>query len=650
MAHKQAHILLVEDEEAHVELIRRAFESGNDSISLQVVRNLRQARASLKKSLPDLTIIDLLLPDGKGTELLHNGLPESHPIIIMTSHGDEQVAVEAIKSGALDYVVKSEATFADMPHIVNRALREWEHIRRRQRAEQALEQSRERLALVFDNVSDALNFVALEPDGGFRSLLVNKAFEKLSGFKAEEIVGKPVQQVLSKEEFAYMLENCKKAIATRRKVKGEKVFELSGGTRVIEAEVFPIFNGKDECTHLLFVSRDVTEKKEAEAERERLEAQLRHAQKMETIGTLAGGIAHDFNNLLSPILGYTDLALRTLPESSQIRQDLNQVLNAANRARDLVQRILTFSRQVENEKKTVRLQPIVKEALKLLRATLPRTIEIETQIDEECEPVFADASQIHQVLMNLCTNAYHAMGEDGGILRVSLRMAALGRETASLQPDLPPGRYVVIEVTDSGHGMNPETLDRAFEPFFTTKATGEGTGLGLSMVHGIVVSHGGGVTAESSEDCGSTFKVYLPVAQPDEKADSKADTTNVSGTERIMFVDDDEGVAFVGKRILESMGYTVTVMTDSVEALAKLQKEPQCVDLLITDQTMPRLVGTKLGQAVKQIRPDLPIILTTGYTNAFSHENVKNCGIVATIMKPYEVRELGKLVREVLDR
>ncbi len=386
---------------------------------------------------------------------------------------------------------------------------------------------------------------------------------------------------------------------------------------------------------------------------ERLQAQLRHSQKMETIGTLAGGIAHDFNNVLTPILGYASMALQDTPSESRTHSDLQHVVSAGKRAKELVSQILAFSRRSEPERKPIQIAFIVTEALKLLRSSLPSTIEVPRNIDPNCGTVLADATQIHQVVMNLCTNAFHAMRESGGILEVNLDVVEVGDALARPHAKLALGPYVRLTVSDSGHGMDPETRDRVFEPFFTTKGVGKGTGLGLSVVHGIVVSHGGEITVYSEPGLGTTFHVYLPRSEApaeERKPAGSAAEVVITGSERVLVVDDDEEVARMAEQMLKRLGYTVTVRTNSVEARDTFLAHPERFDIVITDQTMPQLTGLELAQELLRARPDIPIILISGFSELITRAKIEKIGIRHYIMKPLVGGELAAAIRQVLDK
>lgn len=400
---------------------------------------------------------------------------------------------------------------------------------------------------------------------------------------------------------------------------------------------------------VMALARDVSERLAAEQERQKLESQLQQSQKMESIGTLAAGIAHDFNNILSPIYGYLELALLKLKDQTEVTEYLTEAHRAATRARDLVKQILTFSRQDTEKQSPVEVHVIFKEALKLLRSTIPSTIEIKQHIESNCGYVLANPTQIHQVLMNLCTNAYHAMREKGGVLGVSVTPLEVTASDRLKNIHLKPGPYLLLEVSDTGHGMDKKTMARIFEPYFTTKPPGEGTGMGLSVVHGIVKSHGGDITVYSEPGKGSTFHVYLPVIERAAVRPLDLSTTPPpTGTERILLVDDEESVAMVERDMLVTLGYQVNFFTSSEKALEQFRQNPFAYDLVITDMTMPKITGDKLSQELLAIRPDLPIILCTGFSELINRESALQLGIRQFVTKPLMIGNFAQTLRETL--
>jgi CheY-like chemotaxis protein len=370
---------------------------------------------------------------------------------------------------------------------------------------------------------------------------------------------------------------------------------------------------------------------------------------MEAIGTLAGGIAHDFNNVLYPIIGFTEMTMDLVPEDSLAKKNLDEILIAADRAKSLVQQILTFSRQQEYNPQPLRVQPILKEALKLMRSSMPTTISLIQDIDETCGPVLSDPSQIHQIIMNLCTNAYHAMKTQGGVLEVKLSEIDIAPGQSEKYGQLYPGLYVRLTVRDTGHGIDPLILERIFEPYFTTKPPGEGTGLGLALVHGIVKSFGGEIRVTSQSGQGTMFQIFLPRVMENEPETALNLLKCVPGQgERILVVDDEEQILDMIELMLQSLNYTVVTKSDSIEALEEFRKDPEFYDLVITDQTMPGLTGFELSKKILAIRKRTPIILCTGFSELVNEELVKAAGIRKYIMKPILKSQLSMLIRELL--
>jgi len=394
---------------------------------------------------------------------------------------------------------------------------------------------------------------------------------------------------------------------------------------------------------------DLTTTQQAEAEKKKLEIQLQQAQKMEAIGALAGGIAHDFNNILSAIIGYIELAM--LNEGSEnCIPELKEALKASNRAKDLVRQILSFSRQTDEERMPVRIGLVAAEAIKFLRATIPTTIEIRARIEEKSGAVLANSVELHQIIMNLCTNAVHAIGEKEGILEIAVQHAEIDHTRKDSLIGLEVGPYIQLSVRDTGAGMPPEIVERIFDPYFTTKDKGVGTGLGLAVVHGIVKKSGGAIKVDSEFGKGSAFHIYLP--RVDQAAPRPADQPEIpaGGSERILFVDDEKMLADIGQKVLERLGYDVVSRTSPIEALELFKAKPDGFDLVITDQTMPGMTGDALAKELMLIRPGLPVIICTGYSQIISPARAAEKGIKALVMKPILINDIAAAIRKALSQ
>lgn len=377
---------------------------------------------------------------------------------------------------------------------------------------------------------------------------------------------------------------------------------------------------------------------------------LEQSQKMESIGTLAGGIAHDFNNILFPILGHSEMLLEDTGKDSAFRNSLNEIYSSALRAKDLVQQILTFARQEKSDLKLIKMQPIIKEALKLVRSTIPATIEIKQNINPECGIVKADPTQIHQIIMNLSTNAYHAMEEDGGVMKVILKEVKI-QGSDKTRADMIPGTYACLTVADTGRGMKKELIQKIFDPFFTTKKAGKGTGMGLSVVHGIVKKMDGSIQVQSKPGKGTEFNVYFPVEKTSsENNDAVSEQELPGGDEHILIVDDEESIINMEKMMLERLGYQVTAFADSREALKAFTTDSEKFDVVVTDLAMPGMAGDKLASQILKIRPTIPIILSSGFKEKVPRETAEMIGIKAVLTKPLIQRELASTLRKVLDK
>ena len=471
----------------------------------------------------------------------------------------------------------------------------------------------------------------------------NPAFEKITGYSQMEVLGKNPQILKSGEHDHGFYQNMWALLSAGETWRGRFVNKKKNGSLYTEeATISPVLDPSGNIINYVAVKRDITKE-------QALEQQYLEAQKMEAIGSLAGGIAHDFNNILAIILANAQILEFSGAISSESKETLNQIIIASKRARELVRQILAISRRGKQEKIIMNLKPIVKETIGLLRASLPATIRLEPHIAADTGMLFADPTQMQQVLMNLCTNAAHAMEKEGGVLKVTLSNTSIGENDTPLEPGSPPGEYVKLTVSDTGHGMQPWILKRIFEPYFTTKETGKGTGLGLSVAHGIVKSHGGAVKVSSVVRKGSVFEIYLPRVKGEATETDKFDMPLLTGTGRILFVDDEPALTLMGQKILGRLGYRVQTTNSSVEALEIFRSKPNEFDLVITDLTMPELTGLNLAKALLTIRPELPIVLCTGFSDRVNEEMLQSMGIRGLMLKPLTIHELAHSVRMAIE-
>lgn len=541
--------------------------------------------------------------------------------------------------------VSVNAHFIDDPETGERIMEGLvEDITDRKRAEEALKLSEEKYFKAFDNSPVWVVLSSLETG---RYIEVNQTFVDDMGYGREEIVGRTSLEMGTwvdpddRQAIHHALEEkgTIRNVEVRRRTKSGQVL-----TMLFSADIIEISG--ESC--MLSVSLDISDQKALENERKNFEARIQQMQKMEAIGMLAGGIAHDFNNILSAVIGYAELALMETEPADHLQHNIQQIHAAGMRARDLVQQILTFSRQGKRELKPLQIAIPIKEALKLLRSSLPATIDMTTHIGADMDNVMADPTQIHQIVMNLCTNAAQAMDKDGGQLTVALSQVALEDNDIRLYPGLTAGDYLKLSIRDTGVGIPADLLVKIYQPYFTTKGKGKGTGLGLAVVHGIVQSYGGEIHVESVVGQGTTFHVYLPTIKA-EAQPSKETTVPPGGTERIFFIDDEAAIVDLGRQGLERLGYTVEVATDSTTALALFREAPDRFDLVITDMTMPRMPGDQLAAEFLKLRADIPIIACTGYSSRIDEQKIEDMGIRAMLMKPVKLSDLARCVRQVLD-
>lgn len=569
--------------------------------------------------------------------------PEDRPRVVTAAiekqaHGTYDETYRIVRpNGECRWIHDRAFPIRDAAGLVFRIAGIAEDITQRREAEIALRESEERYRRLINDVRDAV--FTLRSDGVITSL--NPAFESISGYSCTEWIGRPFWPLVHPDDldraadrFRQVLQGTKTEpfeIQIRRKDQSAATIEFSSTLQVTHGHA-----------SLIGIGRDVTE-------RNRLAAQFLQAQKIEAIGTLAGGIAHDFNNILTGINGYLELARLAADKDPVLMEYLDAALSGGMRAADLIRQIMSFSRQEDPERKPIRLHYIVSEALKLLRATIPASIELVTCIDKDAPAVLADPTQVHQIVMNLATNAWHAMKGSPGQLRIVIERIHVDEVRIAANARVLPGTYCRLIVQDTGHGMTPQTLARIFEPFFTTKPRGEGTGLGLSAVHGIMSSHGGYILVSSEVGRGSCFELYFPAYEQGIRESATREQTVPRGNgEGVLFVDDEGFLVRLASRLLEAMGYTPYATTDAKEALALVRAQPERFSVIVTDLTMPGLSGTELAKELLKVRPDLPIILSTGDSADWTDERVKSLGLREILPKPPTMETLGLALARAL--
>ena len=519
---------------------------------------------------------------------------------------------------------------------------------KRQQAEAKEENAYALLKSLIDSIPDLIFYKNRESV----YLGCNKAFCQFTGRSEKTIIHHTDLDMFPREVAEFFRSKDRLMFDKGHASRNEEWVDYPDGSKVLlDTLKTPFYGPNGDMLGIIGISRDITEQRHTTEEKEKLQLQLQQVQKMEAIGTLAGGIAHDFNNILSSVLGYTELAMDEVEKDSPLFKQLEQIFQAGIRAKDLVKQILTFSRQNKMDRQPVKIHLIIKEALKLLRSSIPATIEIRQDIDPHSGTLLANPTQVHQILMNLCTNAYHAMRRHGGVLSVALEPLEIAENDEKVRNLLlAPGPYLKLTVSDTGHGMDRATCQRIFDPYFTTKEEGEGSGMGLAVVHGIVKDYNGHIDVYSEPDQGTTFHIYLPrLVDRLAYEESKPSTLSPKGHERILLVDDEKAIVEMEKVMLEILGYRVTSFTDSNEAYSFFVQHPGNFDLIITDMTMPQMTGSELTRKILAVRPDMPIILCTGFSELINEKKAKELGIREYILKPVIKKDIAQIIRKVLD-
>ncbi|SLM29725.1 putative Histidine kinase [Desulfamplus magnetovallimortis] len=516
-----------------------------------------------------------------------------------------------------------------------------DEIRKRETTEQKLKNSEKKFRMLYENLDVTLKSITdgvISTDRHDRIILMNKMAETLTGWEVKDALNRDLYKVFN------ITRKPGSSLAKAEMESEDQILLTSreGTQKIIEFSSSPIKNDTGEASGNAIIFRDITEKIQ-------MGGQLARAQRMESLGLLAGGIAHDFNNILASILGFTELLMFDAPKGSRMEEYLTEIFTAGKRAKELVKQILAFARQTGDTLQPVQIHLIAKETLKLIRSSIPTTIAIQSNI-KSSGLAMANPTQIHQIFMNLFTNAAHAMDEHGGVLTVTMMDENIAPGTKGAPIKLKPGQYIKITVEDTGTGIPPEIIHSIFEPYFTTKQIGEGTGMGLALVHGIIENYKGSITVESEMGKGTVFTVYIPATTFDSKQNTElSEKKTYSGSGRVLFVDDEAAIVKVGKLLLEKNGYHVSSTTSSLDALEMFTKKPDAFDLIITDMTMPHMTGDVLAEKIMKIRPELPIILCTGYNKRLSKEQAFKIGFKEYIKKPFDKDILLKTVKSVLN-
>ncbi len=645
-------ILLVNDDPGTLATLKGALDdAGHDVVGSSTVV---EAVTLAQRHSFAVALIDIQQPDETSVELLNllRGMNGRVQVVLNPAFQAVYLEQETTQGETITYFEKAAPSSEVLNHI-HRAFRAYatRSIDELQASmatrTTALEEQQARFQHLVEHIQEVF-WIAL-PDHS-KILYMSPRYESVWGRSNVSLIDHPYDlwDAVHPEDQEHVM-GCVAKGATTGFQAEFRIVRPDRTVRFLRVQTFPIRNALGGVVRMAGIASDMTEERRVQETLVNTERQFRQASRMEAIGTLAGGIAHDFNNILTAILGYTELGLASVPKDSRTQRNLQEVLTAGHRAKHLVLQILAFSRQSGQSKKPTPIHTVIQEALKLLRATIPTTIEIRHSLMTQAS-VLADSTQLHQVVINLCTNAEYAMRETGDRLEIFLDDWDVTEANVQLVSGLQLGPHVRLTIQDNGAGMSSDVLERMFDPFFTTKPIGEGSGMGLAVVHGIVANHGGAVMIDSQGGKGTKVEVYLPaILTPTWDGMGDQDLIPV-GKETILFVDDEETIVRLGKELLSPLGYTVEVHTSSQEALNAFRQNPQRFDLVITDQTMPGLTGEALSRELLRVRPELPIILCTGFSHIMTAEKAKALGIQAYLMKPLAIRDLAPIIRHVLDK
>ncbi len=648
-------ILVVDNHPVMLNFMTQLLEKGGHHV--RTAEDGLSALEILKSFIPDVAFVDLVMPNIDGRKLCRmirgmEKMKDVNLIIISGIAAEEEIDYTLLGVDACIVKGPSNKLGQHVHMIIDRvakgSLKELsgkvigiEDVYERAITKELLH-AKKHSELIFDNLEEGI----IELSSEEKIVYINPSGISIIGIPEEKLLG---------VNFTDFFDDIQNEII-------KPLLEMNDDSPRATAEASPLtINNKQVSLEILQVKgekrksmvvilHDITERMQDAEEKERLETQLRQAHKMEATGTLAGGIAHDFNNILGIIVGNTELSLSDIPEWNPAYRNMEAVIEACMRARDVVGQLLSFSRKSEQQKKPVKIAPIIKETSKFLRASIPSNIDIHYTMSEDSQTIMADPTQIHQVILNLCTNAADAMLQSGGILEIGLDTVELGKDIEIFSTGLNPGLHVRLTVRDTGEGISPTEIGRIFDPYFTTKEVGKGTGLGLSVVHGIVKDHNGEISVHSKPGKGTLFEAFFPISEEAEEEPALIAEKSLKGNESILFVDDEKVLLPLVKKGLERLGYNVEATTSATEALELFRSKPDSFNLVITDTTMPKMNGVSLAKKLTEIRPDIPIILCTGYSESVSEEQAYEMGISAFLMKPILAEEIAVAIRNVLDR
>jgi PAS domain S-box-containing protein len=638
-------ILYVDDNPLDRELVRDALEKEHSGFALTEAATRDEFIKIFQPGRFDLILSDFNILGFEGLDVLKTvqKIDPQIPVVIVTGTGSEEIAVKSMQQGASDYVIKRPSHILKLPQTILAAIEKKKLKEDQKNAERSRDEALQRLELALRSSNVGL----WDWDIKTGALFYSKEWKRQLGYENDELetTYDAWESRLHPDDRSSTLKKLQQYI-NGKIPKYDLEFRLrhrDESYRWIHARGELIRDKENAPSRMLGCHVDITENK-------KLEQKLLQFQKTEAIGTLAGGIAHDFNNILSSIIGFTELAMDEVEKEKPVFQHLSEVLTSGKRARDLIRQILIFSKHAQPEFKPLQISSVVTEALQMLKATIPSSIDIRCSINEQRLIVNGDPTQIHQIVVNLFTNALHAISPDNGIISIDVAPANLDENDIANYPGLEPGQYAKITVADNGNGISREQLDFIFDPYFSTKTPEKGTGLGLAVVTGIIKSHHGHISVYSEVGKGSTFCVYLPLSEKQNQAFPQADLEKIlTGSENILFIDDEPSIAKMQQRQLERLGYTVTTFNDSEEAVAAFIAEPDRYALVITDMTMPKLTGDKVAAAIKEIRPRTPVILCTGFSERINVHEAAKLKIDAFLMKPVDKAVMTKTIRKVLD-